>query len=249
MEPTDPRLAALYDLDNPDGPDHDGYRALADRIGADTIVDLGCGTGILTVTLATAGRTVIGIDPDAGMLDVARRRPGAEVVRWVRGDSAQVAAALDTAGRGLADLALMTGNVAMHIGPADWPTTLAHLAAGLRIGGTLSFETRNPAAEAWRTWTPELTRGSRDTEFGELTEWLEMEGPDADGTVVLSAHNLWTVTGEDLVVDVTLTFRSLDDLETSLGAAGLTVSGAAGGWSGQPIEPTSPLIVVTATKD
>lgn len=45
------RLAALYDIDNPDGPDHDFFRAFAARIDARRIVDLGCGTGILTVTL------------------------------------------------------------------------------------------------------------------------------------------------------------------------------------------------------
>ena len=50
----DPRIVDLYDLDNPDGPDHDFYRALADSRDARSILDLGCGTGILTVTLPKA---------------------------------------------------------------------------------------------------------------------------------------------------------------------------------------------------
>jgi 2-polyprenyl-3-methyl-5-hydroxy-6-metoxy-1,4-benzoquinol methylase len=51
-------LAAIYDGDNPDGRDHDYYRGLATSLTAIHITDLGCGTGILTVTLATQGRTV-----------------------------------------------------------------------------------------------------------------------------------------------------------------------------------------------
>ena len=44
----DADLVELYDLDNPGGDDHAYYRALADQIDARTIVDLGCGTGLLT---------------------------------------------------------------------------------------------------------------------------------------------------------------------------------------------------------
>ncbi|XQN48528.1 class I SAM-dependent methyltransferase, partial [Glutamicibacter creatinolyticus] len=55
------RLVDLYDADNPDGPDHDYYRELAARHAASSILDLGCGTGILTVTFAGPGRQVTGV--------------------------------------------------------------------------------------------------------------------------------------------------------------------------------------------
>ncbi|MGW5716347.1 class I SAM-dependent methyltransferase [Amycolatopsis sp. NPDC003865] len=38
------------------------------------IVDLGCGTGSLSVLLAEAGHAVLGLDSSAGMLDVARKK-------------------------------------------------------------------------------------------------------------------------------------------------------------------------------
>lgn len=46
----DSRLVALYDIDNPDGPNHDFCRSLADEVAASSILDLGCGTVMLTVS-------------------------------------------------------------------------------------------------------------------------------------------------------------------------------------------------------
>jgi malonyl-CoA O-methyltransferase len=50
------------------------------------ILDLGCGTGRHTLLLARAGADVTGVDFSAGMLDQARRKPGAERVRFVHHD-------------------------------------------------------------------------------------------------------------------------------------------------------------------
>ena len=73
----DPRLVALYDMDNPRGADTDFYLRLAADLNAQHIVDLGCGTGLLTRELAEAGhRLVTGIDPAPAMLAYARQQPG-----------------------------------------------------------------------------------------------------------------------------------------------------------------------------
>ncbi len=154
-------MAAIYDEDNPDGPDHDFYRALAQELNAKTIVDLGCGTGILTVTLAGAGRKVTGIDPASAMLDVARAREGGNSVQWVQGYSSQIKP-------NSADLVLMTGNVAMHILGQAWKQTLSDIAQGLNLGGVLAFETRNPDARAWEKWNK--TGRKRMTSAGVLHE-------------------------------------------------------------------------------
>src|SRR5215831_10422773 len=45
---TDPRLVELYDLENPRGVDTDFYIRLAAELDAHRILDLGCGTGLLT---------------------------------------------------------------------------------------------------------------------------------------------------------------------------------------------------------
>ncbi len=50
------------------------------------ILDLGCGTGRHSVWLAAAGAIVTGVDFSEGMLAEARRKAGAELVRFVRQD-------------------------------------------------------------------------------------------------------------------------------------------------------------------
>ncbi|MFT4229442.1 MAG: class I SAM-dependent methyltransferase [Microbacterium sp.] len=135
----DPRLVDLHDGDNPDGSDHDFYRGLAESVAVRRILDLGCGAGMLTIGLATGGRTVIGIDPSETMLGIARRRPGTERVQWICGDSRSIPA-------GVFDFALMTGNVAQHIEDGDWSRTLTDLRTALCVGGTLAFESRSSHA-------------------------------------------------------------------------------------------------------
>lgn len=240
MKPTDRRLAALYDGDNPDGPDHDYFRALADRVDPDVIVDLGCGTGMLTVTLAVDARTVIGIDPDRSMLDIAEAREGGDRVRWVLGDSRQIDRH--------ADLVVMSGNVAQHISPTDWGRTLSDISRALRPGGLLAFETRNPDAAAWRHWTQDQTLGTRSTDDGRLTEWIDATEPDDSGTVILKATNRWDDSGEELIVTQPLTFRSHETIRQDLDEVSLVVEQVWGGWTGEHFDSSSPLLVVEARR-
>lgn len=80
----DPRLAALYDIECAGRWDHDFYLALAAELDAKSVVDIGCGTGVLAVDAAESGRSVLGVDPAGAMLDIARTRPGGERVDWIR---------------------------------------------------------------------------------------------------------------------------------------------------------------------
>lgn len=239
--PSDPRVAALYDVDNPPGADHDWFRALAGAAGARTVVDLGCGTGSLTVTLALPGRTVTGVDPDAAMLDVARSRPGAERVTWVEGDSRAI-------GDARADLVVLSGNVAQHVLGEAWTRTLADVHDGLRPGGVVAFESRDPDARAWLAWDREHTLGTRPTPDGPLTEWLDVVAVTDDGHVTFEAHNVFAATGEHLVVRQTLAFRSQERLTADLAAAGLAVRSVHGGWRGEPAGGGARLLVVAATR-
>ncbi|GAA0898792.1 class I SAM-dependent methyltransferase [Virgisporangium ochraceum] len=218
----DTDLVELYDLDNPAGPDHAHYRALADETGARSIVDLGCGTGLLTRSLTGPGRTVTGIDPSRTMLDHARRQPGSDAVTWILGDASVLEPTATV------DLAICTGNAIMQIAPADLPATLRSLAGALRPGGTLGFETRDPAFREWEHWTTGVTE--RDTPVGRLREWMEVTEV-RDGRVVFDAHNVFP-DGTDRVYTNTLYFRTAEEFRAELEAAGFTDVTWAGDWQG-----------------
>src|SRR5664280_1144303 len=62
-----------YDRARPDYPDALVARVVAGSPGLD-VLDLGCGTGIAARQFQAAGCSVLGVDPDARMADIARAR-------------------------------------------------------------------------------------------------------------------------------------------------------------------------------
>lgn len=78
----------------------------------DAVLDLGCGTGQLTLALAARVAAVIGMDPEPDMLDHARetaRERGVDNVTWVRGADRDLGLVPRNPG-----LAAMTVAVAIH---------------------------------------------------------------------------------------------------------------------------------------
>lgn len=234
------RVAALYDSDNSPGPDHEFYRSLADEIGARHIIDVGCGTGSLTVTFAHPERDVTGIDPSAIMLDIARSRPGGGSVGWVHGDARQIVP-------GVAHYAVMSGNVAQHILGSEWPLTLKRLSDGLTLGGLLAFETRNPAARAWLEWAQPAQE--RETIEGRISESARIDGP-TEGLVTCHFSTTFLDTNETVTETLGLQFRSYAEISHQLHEAGFGDLVVYSDWDRTPFNPSlaSPLIVFTARK-
>jgi len=209
---TDPRLVAIYDRWEQVRPDYDFYRDLAATMRAEAVVDIGCGTGQLAVELARRGHRVTGVDPSPVMLAVARHRTGGELVRWVEGDATCL-------GAGGYDLAIMSGHVVQVI--TDDRALLATFAAirqGLRPGGRLAFDSRNPAARGWTRWTSDR---SRRILAGGVEVWLQDTRVDAD-LVTYDIHYSFP-SGEELVSHNQLRFRSYGWLSQTLVDTGFQV--------------------------
>ena len=202
-----PSIAAAYDAENGWGRDDDFFLALADETPGSRVLDLGCGTGRLTVALAASGHAATGVDPARAMLAAARAKPGAERVTWIEGTAA-------AAPRQAFDLALMTSHVAqVFVGDEEWSDTLGELARALVPGGRLAFDSRDPAARAWEDWTGV-------TSVGESTVSFTSTNVLPDGSI--------------LAVDSVLRFRTEPELRESLESAGFTVEAVFGGWGREP---------------
>jgi SAM-dependent methyltransferase len=169
----EPRLARIYDLWEGDRIDLPNYLAIVAELGVRSVLDVGCGTGNWACMLAERGFEVVGLDPAAASLDVAKGKPGAQRVRWVHGD----VSSLPTLG---VDLATMTGNVSkVFLTEQDWSATLrgvhgVHTA--LRPGGHLVFESVDPANQPWLQWNRETTYVRRESSDVGAFESVRLRG-------------------------------------------------------------------------
>ena len=238
---TDPRLVALYDINNPRGIDTDFYIQLAEDIKAKIIFDLGCGTGLLTRELVGNDRRVIGIDPSSAMLTYAKQQAHADLVLWKKGDASIL-------GSPKADLVLMTGNVVqIFLDDSKWYSTLRAIYTALRQEGYIAFESRNPAAKAWENWNRESTYKLIKSPFGLIEYWLELNSV-SNSQVSFKSYYVFNKTGKVLEAESKLRFRSFKEIITTLQKIGFCTQHVYGNWYREPITKDSKLMVFIAQR-
>lgn len=227
---TDNHASDLYDAVNSWGPSDDFFFKIATAIPRGRVLDLGCGTGGLTVAAATAGCAVTGVDPDYPSLQAARSKPGAEQVTWIDGDSRAIPA------EERYDVALMTSNVVQEItDDVELARSFADIAAHLLPGGQLAFDSRDPAARGWEAWTRERSHRTVRLPAGETQHWYQTSTVNEhSGIVNFCAHEIGP-DGIERVECGPLRFRSQDQLTTMLQEAGLVVDQVFGGFNGEPV--------------
>ena len=212
-----PRLVGLYDPLEAERPDLEVYAAMIDEFGARRVLDVGCGTGTFACLLASRGAEVVGVDPAGASLEVARKKPGAERVRWVEGDATSLPELQ-------VELAVMTGNVAqVFVEDEDWAATLDGVRRALAPGARFVFETRDPERKAWLGWNREETYKESDIPgVGVVRNWSELL--DVSGPLVTFRRTyVFESDGATLTSDSTLRFRTREELEQSLATAGFAV--------------------------
>jgi SAM-dependent methyltransferase len=212
-----PRLVAIYDSFDGNRPDLEHYIAIINEFQARSVLDIGCGTGCFACLLGSQGFEVIGLEPARASLDFARRKPNADRVRWILGDSSVLPPLA-------VDIALMTGNVAqVFISDLSWNENLRAIKRALRPDAHLIFEVRDPAKRAWLEWTREKTYGRRNVPgIGLVESWCEVI---AEMGELVSFR--WTYKfesdGEIITSDSTLRFRSRENIERTLTIGGYVV--------------------------
>jgi SAM-dependent methyltransferase len=240
---SDPRIVSLYDTLNPSAADTAFYLELAVSRQAARIVDIGCGTGLLTCELAMRGHDVVGIDPSDAMLAVARSGPGGERVTWIEGNAGSATTAE-------ADLVIMTGHVAqVFLDDASWRSPLAATHRALRPGGCLAFASRNPATQPWTMWTPEASRRRIYPDaHGAVEVWLDVIDVERD-RVRFNTHYRFERDGDEIVSSSELRFRTQDELIHTLTQTGFVSIQWYGDWSCAPVNETSRELIAIAVRE
>ena len=214
----EPKLAEIYDLfESQERVDLAPYLAIADEFHARSVIDLGCGTGTLACRLAARGKEVVGIDPAAASLDVAKRKAYADRVCWISGTAAHL--------KGLqADLITLTGNAAqVFVTDEEWMTTLRACRDALHPGGRLVFEVRDPTKEAWKGWNREQSYQAIEAPgIGTVESWVELMNVQLPLVSFLHTF-VFQKDGSMMTSESTLRFRTRLEVAEALSHAQFTV--------------------------
>ena len=235
----DPLVAGIYDPLNGARDDLNLFRRLVERRQPKRMIDLGCGTGVLTVELVQPGREVIGVDPAEAMLAIARSRPGGDRVRWIRGD----ATAIDVTD---ADLAMLTAHSAQEIiEDTEWDATLTALRSAMRPGAVLAFDNLDPRARAWESWRPDKIGRRELPEYGVVEFWHRVDEV-IDGVVHMESGFRVPSRGEERTIAGKMRFRTRDELTESLERAGFTVEAMYADHDERPVDDSPAELIVIA---
>jgi SAM-dependent methyltransferase len=110
------------------------YLALAQKVGG-PVLELGCGTGRVTIPLARQGVNITGLDIVPGMLAQARRKAEGLPIRWVEADARTFHLATQF------DLIFTTGATFQHLlTRPDQEATLARVRQHLAPEGYFAFD-------------------------------------------------------------------------------------------------------------
>jgi len=244
------RLAALYDLGTAPlegGPDVEWFSGLARRTGG-PILELGCGTGRITVPIAQDGHHIVGLDRSAAMLERAERRARrADVeVRWVEGDMRAFSFNEAFA------LVFVAFNSFLMLDPNDRWSCLARVREHLAPRGRVAIDVFQP--------DPEVIVGKDggvvdeweriDPENGRAVRKLSSSHANVDGVTQRFWYDEMTDGGTVLRIGGTTTLHYLYRREAELlfSEAGFVIETLHGDYDGNPADARSQKLLVVAKR-
>lgn len=221
------KLAEIYDLDSGWCIDRDFYLSLAGP-QRQTILDLGCGTGLLCNAYAAMNHDVTGVDPSPAMLEVGSRKPHGNKIEWVQ-SSAQTYQSDK-----LFELIIMTGHAfQVLLEDVDVLETFSTMRKHLKRGGFAAFESRNPLIDWKQEWNYDMVLELPASTVHESRRFLTMEEDR------MTFELRYQFPDETLVSASELRFLSRKEIEERLTASGLCVDKIMGDWDGKQFDERS----------
>jgi len=226
------RLAGLYDEIVVD-PCHDRWASFlhelwsADPEGVGSVLELCCGTGLLTAELIARGYRVVGVDASGEMLAVARERLGPEVALH-RTILPKLAV------EGVFDAAVCTFDGLNYLAPDDLRLTLVTVAGRLRPDGWLVFDLHTDAMMDFTVANPVVAGESAGNAFV-LESVVDPRARTCDTRIELTRAR----DGDAFSERHRQYFHADEDVRTALRDAGFAVTAVGEEYTDRPADATT----------
>ena len=225
------------------------WRSLASRSDG-RVLELGCGTGRITLPLGRAGAEIVGIDRSAPMLDRARlrvRRARLKHVHLVQGDIRSLP--FDAARDRFSTVIAPYGILQSLLREADLSATLASVHSVLEPGGTFGLELVADLP-SWEEYKKRVSlRGWRRQRGGSHVTLVETVRQDRARHLTIFDQEFTERRGRQAQVHrFSLTFRTLSvpQMVRRLEKAGFAITALLGDYRGGAWDPRAEVWVILA---
>jgi ubiquinone/menaquinone biosynthesis C-methylase UbiE len=226
------------------------WRRVASKAGG-LVLELGCGTGRVSMPLARAGIDLVGVDRSAPMLERARRRitksPSHQVtksLRLVRADIRQ----LPFEGQTFAMVLAPYGILQSLIRPRDLKATLASVARVIAPGGTFGIDLV-PDVPKWHEYSNRVQlRGKAGAAQLTLIESVRQDRQRGLTTFEQTYVERRGSRTREHRFDLTFRTLSVPQMMQHLERAGFTVDAVLGDYRGRPWDDRADVWIMMAKK-
>lgn len=238
---------ALYDLESHDfEPDGPFFLTLAQRVGG-PVLELGCGTGRVTIPLAQQGIQITGLDVVPGMLARAKTKADSSLVEWIEADARSF-----NLGKTFRFI-FEAGSLFQHLlERADQEAMLARVHDHLEPGGVFVLGVMFPHIEHLTTEEAEQDWFSYQNEQGQEIRVSGTQHYDPLRQIKTeTAYRRWTDSnGQEVlrIAPLQLRYTFPQEMETLLHYNGFVVTERYGDRDFSPLTDESPLMIYVCQK-
>jgi ubiquinone/menaquinone biosynthesis C-methylase UbiE len=211
------------------------------------VLELGCGTGRITIPLAKSGVDIVGVDRSQPMLDLARTRTSRTLrtISFVRSDIRQ----LPFRNRSFSMVLAPYGVLQSLTRESDLTQTLESVARLIPRGATLGIDLV-PDVPNWREYDNKVQLRGRTSEGAQLTLVESVQQDRRRKVTTFQQEYIERRGGRETRHRFALTFRTLtvEQMSNRLERAGFRVEAVLGDYRGQPWDERSDVWIILAKK-